>query len=204
MIRTLIALLVMLAAPASATQDRWPALFDVAGVAANDVLNIRTAPDPDAEQIGALPPDARGIEVVAANPRQTWGQVNVDGRTGWVSLHYLRRQPGQWLGATIDTVRCFGTEPFWSMTRRGDAVSWSKPEDKPEGTVQTELASLARRDVSGLIYRLTDGARGHLVMTLGSCSDGMSDYNYGIGAALTHDLDGAPALLAGCCTLDVD
>ncbi|SDY68050.1 SH3 domain-containing protein [Citreimonas salinaria] len=204
MIRFLVALLVLLAAPAFATQERWPALFDVAGVAANDVLNVRAAPDAGAEKIGELAPDARGVEVIAADARQNWGQVNVNGQTGWASLHYLRRQPGQWLGSTIETVRCFGTEPFWSVTRSVDAISWSMPEGRPDGTVQSDLASLARRDVSGLIYRLTDGMRGHLLMTLDSCSDGMSNYTYGIGAAVTHDLDGTPELLAGCCSLDVD
>lgn len=204
MVRAMIALLVLLAAPAFATQDRWPALFDVTGVAANDVLNVRAAPDPNAEKIGELTPDARGVEVIAPNPRQTWGQVNVNGRTGWASLHFLQRQPGQWQGAMIERARCFGTEPFWSMTRNGNAVSWSTPDGRPDGSVEAELESLARRDMSGLIYRLTDGSRGHLVMTLESCSDGMSDYTYGIGAALTHDLDGSPELVAGCCSLDVD
>lgn len=207
MIRFLVALLSLfpvLAGPAFATQDRWPALFDVTGVASNDVLNVRAAPDAGAEKIGELAPDARGVEVIAPDARQDWGQVNVNGQTGWASLHYLRRQPGQWLGSTIGNVRCFGTEPFWSMTRRGDAVSWSTPEERPQGMVQAELASMARRDVSGLIYRLQNGVHGNLVMTLDSCSDGMSDYTYGISAALTHDLMGTPELLAGCCSLDVD
>ena len=39
-------------------------MFDVTGVAANDVLNIRAAPDASAEIIGTLSPNARDIEVV--------------------------------------------------------------------------------------------------------------------------------------------
>ncbi|WP_375257862.1 SH3 domain-containing protein [Citreimonas sp.] len=203
MLRFALALL-LLASPAFATQDRWPALFDVSGVAADDVLNIRAEPNAGAEKIGDFAPDARSIEVIAPNERQDWGLVNVDGRTGWVSLHYMVRQPGQWLGAPIETVQCAGTEPFWSLTRRGDTVTWSTPEAETSGTVTTPLDTIARRDMSGVIYRLESDTRDHLAMTLERCSDGMSDYAYGIRAILTRDLDGAPEMFGGCCSLDVD
>jgi uncharacterized membrane protein len=204
MLRAALVLLLALAGPALATQNRWPALFDVTGVAADDVLNIRTQPDAGAEKIGAFAPDATGIEVIAPNERQDWGLVNVDGRTGWASLHYLARQPGQWLGAPIETVRCAGTEPFWSLTRDGDAVTWSTPEIETSGAVTTALDTISRRDISGVLYRLETGARDHLAMTLDRCSDGMSDHAYGIRAILTRDLDGTPEMLGGCCSLDVD
>lgn len=200
MFRLAVALLLCLAVPAFATQDRWPALFDVTGVAGDDVLNIRTGPDPASERIGSYAPSARDIEVIAPNERQTWGMVNVDGRVGWVSLRYLQRQPGQWLGAPIGNVRCVGTEPFWSLTRRGDAVTWSTPEGEADGSVTVTLDTIARRTTRGFVYAMA-GDRGHVILELAACSDGMSDRAFGISAAVTRNLDGAPELFAGCCSL---
>lgn len=51
-----------------------PDLFDVTGVNSNDVLNVRSAPDADAEVIGSLDHDARDIEIVAVE--DGWGRVN--------------------------------------------------------------------------------------------------------------------------------
>ena len=61
MIRILLTLL-FLALPAQA-QD-FPALYAVTGVAADDVLNIRSRPDAGAPIIGALAPDSTGVEVL--------------------------------------------------------------------------------------------------------------------------------------------
>ena len=65
--RRLAALLCLLATPLSA-QTVLPWLHDVTGVAANDELHIRQAPSASAPAIGALPPDARDVEVIAADP----------------------------------------------------------------------------------------------------------------------------------------
>ena len=100
MIRALL-LLFLLAGPAAATQDQWPALFDVSGVAPDDVLNIRAAPSASAEIIGTLAPDAAGVEVVRPDSRHGWGLVNTGEGSGWASLAFLVRRPGQWLGAEI-------------------------------------------------------------------------------------------------------
>ncbi len=68
--------LVSLVAPAAAAPS-LPALFSVTGVGAGDKLNVRAAPDPKAEVVGALAPDAEGIEVVGLDPTGEWGRVNV-------------------------------------------------------------------------------------------------------------------------------
>ncbi|MEO1155590.1 MAG: SH3 domain-containing protein, partial [Pseudomonadota bacterium] len=46
----------------------YPALFDVTGVASDDVLNIRSAPSATAEIIGTLAHNETGVEVVGEGP----------------------------------------------------------------------------------------------------------------------------------------
>lgn len=100
--------------PTSATTEGWPALFDVVGVSFDDVLNVRSSPDPDAEIIGDLAPSSKDVEVVRPDDTGNWGLVNSGEGTGWVSLAFLARQPGAWSGQFPDRAQCFGTEPFWS------------------------------------------------------------------------------------------
>ncbi|WP_436637830.1 SH3 domain-containing protein [Microbaculum sp. FT89] len=85
-----------------------PDFFRVVNVAADDVLNIRAAPDADAERIGAIPPDADGVrnlgcqgglsfaewekatpaEREAATHRR-WCRVAWDGMEGFVAARFL-------------------------------------------------------------------------------------------------------------------
>ncbi|WP_298437581.1 SH3 domain-containing protein [uncultured Jannaschia sp.] len=189
--------LLLAAGPAAATQDAWPALFDVAGVASDDVLNIRAAPRADAPILGTLAPDATGVEVVAPNGRETWGQVNVDEGTGWVSLRFLARQPGQWQGAFPPLASCFGTEPFWTVRVDGDTARWSTPEGEIEGLVTARAGSLSRRDRHGLRVVLADGSRIDGIISWRACNDGMSDRGYGLG----FDALRGENVLSGCCAL---
>ncbi|MDP5305494.1 SH3 domain-containing protein [Paracoccus spongiarum] len=86
-----------LAAPALAEPDFW----QVAGVPANDVLNIRAEPSARARQTGAL---ANGDLVRNAGCRDTaagrWCRIELldeMGGSGWVNAGFLRegRAPGQ-------------------------------------------------------------------------------------------------------------
>ncbi|MEM7487835.1 MAG: peptide-binding protein [Pseudomonadota bacterium] len=193
----LIALALGLAAgPAAATQDAWPALHDVTGVASNDTLNVRADPSADAQIVGALPHDTRGVEVIRPDDQQGWGLVNLGEGTGWVSLRFLARRPGQWQGAFPPLAACFGTEPFWTLRLDGDAVTFATPEDEAAGTVTARLGSSARRDRHGLRARIGERPLSSIVAAR-ACSDGMSDRAYGLAFdALLGD-----EVLSGCCTL---
>lgn len=198
--RALALVLALWTAPAWATQDAWPALHDVVGVAADDVLNLRAAPSATSEIVGTLAPDATGVEVIRPDDAHAWGLVNTGERTGWVALRFLARAPGQWFGATPDLAACFGTEPFWSLTfagdpdGRGDAVTWSTPEGAQTGRVLSRPSSSSDRRRHGLVMAF-DGIRTASVRTE-ACGDGMSDRAYG----LAIDVIGAD-VASGCCTL---
>jgi len=192
--RGVLPILALLAGPAAA--DSLPALYDVTGVAAGDVLNIRAEGKAEAAVVGTLPPDATAVEVVEESGN--WGLVNTGEGSGWVNLRFMARQPGPDWFALETPLRCLGTEPFWSLgiePATGVAV-YSTPEGGDRFTTVTARWPGTPYGASAAIAL----PEGFAVLTGGYCSDGMSDRAFGIRADLF--LTGDPAArLAGCCTL---
>jgi uncharacterized protein YraI len=100
----------MLGAGVAWAEADGPDFYSVTGVAANDVLNIRSEPDPHAAKVGAIPPNgtcirnlgckggltfqeftelspAQQAKRLQENPR--WCRVEYRGITGWVAGRYL-------------------------------------------------------------------------------------------------------------------
>lgn len=178
-----------------------PQLHDVTGVAADDRLNIRASPSPHAERIGALPPDARGIEVVAVDETGRWGKINSGERSGWVNLRYLAPR-----GVHIDNynlpvgLSCYGTEPFWSLTRSNGGFDLEMLGDTLQ-TFQIEIAqdSGIDGDLRRMIHLQTQDMPATAFLYPASCSDGMSDRSFGLAISLMISLSGP--LISGCCSL---
>ena len=198
--RVWVALLCLLASPLAATQDAWPALYDVAGVAPNDVLNIREAPTAEAPITGSLAFDATSVEVIRRAPRADWGLVNAGEGKGWVSLRYLKRQPGQWLGALPPVARCAGTEPFWSLDLEDQRLTYRAPDTTAQSYELTQSGpARGRRDRFHLRAKAAHGTA-TAVIALRACTDGMSSREYGLGVDLL--LTGSEFQhLSGCCSL---
>lgn len=204
--RTFLAIvLCMLGMPLWATQDQWPALYDVTGVAANDTLNIRQSPSPSAPIVGQLGPNDRGVEVIRPNDRHTWGQVNAGEVSGWVSLRFLARQPGQWLGQLPHIRACYGTEPFWGLDIAPDGrARFRTPQQSMSGGISGTVTASGRIDTHAVEFSMdgNPGTRLTGILRLAACNDGMSDRNFGISIDL---FSGSGArdmrLLTGCCSL---
>ena len=195
MIRLLVLLLGLSAGALQA--EVYPALHAVDGVAADDVLNIRAAPDAGADIIGTLASDATGVEVISVT--DGWALVNTGEGSGYAALRFLARQVGPDWHALAQPMACFGTEPFWSLTL--DPVAGVAIYTTPEvveaqpgpigqswpGTVQTPTAALAL-------------PQGLAVLRPADCSDGMSDRRFGIAIDI-FQLQGDGQRLSGCCAL---
>lgn len=187
-----------LAGPALATQEYiLPTLFDVTGVASDDVLNIRTRPDAGAPIMATLAPDATRIEVV--EERGGWGRVNAAEGSGWVSMRYMAYRTDVWQpGALPAAFRCLGTEPFWDARVEENGLVLRDPENQAgdRRPVQAVLDSGMFRDPMRVVVAQD--------MTLFShpqiCSDGMSDRIYGLSATLVLHGD-QPRMLSGCCLI---
>lgn len=89
-----------------------------------------------------------------------------------------------------------GTEPFWSGQAAGGRLTYATPE-KPEGQ---SIAVQRFGGRGGLSFSGTlEGRSLDLMVTPGSCSDGMSDRTY----PFTVTLQIAGALRKGCAWSDV-
>lgn len=200
----MIRILLLWTAFASAAQaETLPALRDVTGVSAGDVLNVRAEPTASAPVIATLAPDATSVEVV--EQRGNWGLVNAGEAAGWAYLKYLApRADAPWYGVT-STLRCFGTEPFWSLTVAPGAGDVRREEPGVPET-RLKLGAVSGADGHASIAFGAEGQPGgDLVLTGSRCSDGMSDRQFGITVTgtLRPGLSGAaePARLQGCCSV---
>ena len=187
-------------------QEALPALHDVTGVAADDVLNIRAEPGAGAALLASLSPDQTGVEVVALSPEGKWGLVNTNEASGWASMAYLARRPGKDWFAMQDALKCSWTEPFWGAgidAGMANAVQFSTPE-RPEQTLGmiSVWPGEPWRPVAGLTFAAAD-ATGMAVIRAETCSDGMSDRAFGLSIDLfvTRNMGGDSLALRGCCTI---
>jgi len=202
MIRTLTCCLALAAPTAAAAQDFVPRLYDVAGVAADDVLNVRAGPSASAAIVGALAPGRERVEVIGLDDTANWGRIGTGEGGGWVSMAYLERR---YLGETgmAEGMRCLGTEPFWSLTFSGGEATWSTP-----GTERTFPVAADRSLPSSAAHVYGWSATGDEplsgVIVATACSDGMSDRPYGWQTGLVRRTSAGVELLSGCCTLSSD
>lgn len=186
----------LLAPPAHATQEYiLPTLFDVTGVAADDVLNIRERPSATSPVIGQLAPDQTHIEVT--EERDGWARVNSGERSGWASMRYLTYRTDVWQAGQMPGFTCFGTEPFWNLRQSGDDLVL-EGVDMPAASypLQSVLGGDVFRDPSRALV-----AEGLTVSIIPQqCSDGMSDRAFGLRASVIRHGD-QPRLFQGCCSI---
>lgn len=204
-IAALVALLLSLSSPVLALEELTPEpawLYRVTAVAADDVLNIRAQPDPSAEIIGVLQPDASDIAVAGTrmevNGSVWWQVVGSDG-LGWVNARYLT--PVDDMPFPNDetfALQCSGTEPFWSASVAEGEARFMTPESESE-TWRAGPMTRAMGLIGRYAIRLEKGEDvGHLAAWRNHrfCSDGMSDIGFPFEAVL---ITPAGAVHAGCC-----
>ncbi len=185
------------ALPAQATQDGWPALHDVVFVAADDVLNIRAEPNASSEIIGTLAHDAEEVEIIEANDDLTWGRVNTGEMSGWVSMSFMERRPGQWDGIYPEFRTCYGTEPFWDLSRDDGVLTLDVAFDDEEAISETIAFETGTLNHRGRYSFASDSMVG--LISRAACNDGMSDRDFGLELNLV--LPGSQMHLQGCCSL---
>lgn len=183
---------------ALAQDTTFPARHEVFGVAADDMLNVRVAPDSSAEVIGALGPNEIGIEVLRLSNDGAWGRIALGEQSGWVSMRFL--VVSEYVEANRP-IRCLGNEPFWSLQIGSSQVVFDAPDNVALG-----LATI-RESTSGLnsmsIFLSEGGTAFTTIINRSLCSDGMSDREYGFRSTMFVESPGGNQLLTGCCTLDL-
>ena len=192
---------VLLFWPSLAWSDPFPALYDVSGVAADDVLNIRIGPAGGAEIIGILAPNATDIEIVRVSDDQKWGLVNTGDLAGWTSMRYLARHPGQEWGVIPLNLYCSGTEPFWGFDVEADGTArFEAPESQDGYRINARVPGIA---FPGDFAVVAEGPAGRAtaIVSLTSCNDGMSNREFGYTVGLLREGPASKVLHVGCCSL---
>lgn len=199
---SLIAIMLFSATSAIAEWDLFPAFYDVTGVASNDVLNVRAGTGASFPVIEALAYNDRYIEIVELSENGKWGLIGYAGGSGWASMRYLKRQPGQDGPNLPRPLSCGGNEPFW-----GIEFSQHTNEFNESGAMSHRLNTVWEGIPDGMLpvtygIRMAKGGdKIDAVITRSRCSDGMSDYEYGfeINALLSGTIGNR--MLTGCCSL---
>lgn len=181
----------------------FPALYDVTGVTANDVLNIRSEPSARSAILDGFGPFDRDIEVVGTDPTGKWARVFSGEQMGWASLRYLSRQPGQDGGMLPERIQCHGTEPFWDLDFQADHTTVLDRLGAEELSYEMSPLAMALNapDIHGAIGTGPQGAM-TISVTRDACNDGMSDLDFGLAVTVIYESAFGADILSGCCSLN--
>lgn len=197
-----IAMLIFSASIAHADLELFPALYDVTGVASDDVLNVRAGTGASHPIIESLAYNDRHIEIIKLSADGKWGQIGYPEANGWASMHYLQRQVGQSGPSLPRPISCGGNEPFWSINFSQGGNEFTEPGQMPHilPTVWEGIPD-GMPPVSYGIKMAGGTGEINAVVTRSQCSDGMSDRAYGfeINALLSGAIGNR--MLTGCCAL---
>ena len=205
----------------AAEADEQKAHFRVVRVESDDVLNMRIVPDPYAAKVGAIPPDARGIEATGRTAKRgdyIWREIMYRDVTGWVNSHFLVRDRAQAAGAPrqitpdpeitgstsgtsvfLEPLSCAGTEPFWGMLLKGRETVLDSLADGPLKIDLSPARQSPQMSTAWAIDARTEAGNkpvSIIVRRTNQCSDGMSDIIFPYETFIT--ISGGP-FYAGCC-----
>ncbi len=181
-----------------------PAYYRVAGVAGNDVLNVRQSPNASAPVVGSLAPDAFPVEVIKT--RDGWGYVAANEGMGWVSLRFLQQISFAKFANTNlpEGLSCGGVEPFWGLVMANDNVTFSAM-DEPERVYSLVGSGQSRNfgTSTSFVIGQNNGEPLTGIVSDQICSDGMSDIDYGRRIDVLLSGSGGTTALGGCCQISV-
>ena len=200
-------LILSLALVLPASSFAQPAYYRVTGVAADDTLNVRAQPRAGSADIGDLPPDADGIEVMGTDASGKWGQIIWQEANGWIAMRFLTPDAVQHVAGTAlpAGLMCAGNEPFWSMQFSVNSATYSDLG----GAVYPMALQGARVAEGRANFPVQTGFTGadaasNALIAPAACSDGMSDRTYPWRIDLLLTGGGAGRYLTGCCALPLE
>ncbi len=189
----------VLFAPAIAQAEfrQFPIVYEVVGVAENDVLNVRAKPNANAYDLGDLSPGQQA-EVTAFDETGNWARVLWHGEDGWVATRFLQEvmQYGDDFSGMPVNLSCSGTEPFWyAEIAPDDIFSFAEMGNEPMA-LQIETSTMSRNSLRANYAFITPRFTGFVRRA--ECNNGMSDATYGWALDLLEI--GKEALWSGCCS----
>jgi hypothetical protein len=156
----------------------------VVGVAADDVLNVRTGPGTEFDVAFELEPLAAGLEATGHNRLiegdGMWAEVTAEGGTGWVNVAFVSH-----LGDAADITTEVAPTPADlpsapTMDELGEAVARTRASEEPPSTITVvdgptvgDLGEITV-DVVGLGDDAVGGERLHVFGTPDESGDGFT------------------------------
>ncbi len=197
-----LALATALTAPTLALAE--PSYHRVTGVASDDTLNVRSAPDASSADIGDLAHDATAIEVSRTDASGGWGRILWNEGNGWISMRFLAPDPQPTLGKSGLPVglECSGTEPFWGLSLGAASARYSDigGSDLDLNIAET-LVAQGRLAWPALVSMEGPGSNGEAIVEARQCNDGMSDRDYPWQVDFILTRSGDRSFVTGCCSL---
>lgn len=185
-----------------------PGYYRVTGVASDDTLNVRLAPDGDSEDIGDLAHDATGIEVFDRDESGNWGRIVWEEGNGWISMRFLEADDTivKVGDSTLPSgLLCSGAEPFWSIRFSETTASFSDPNYTPSTLpLGDTLTAGGRPSFPAALRHRSDEAAALTIVRPQVCSDGMSDRDYPYAAVLLIRTLQGEGFYEGCCRLPLE
>jgi len=186
-----------------------PQIYQVTGISAGAHLNVRSAPTTNSADIGDLDSNVQ-VEVLELDASEEWGRILYNEDNGWVFMRYL--QP-----SSLPTIRdsalpvgmlCSGTEPFWYLDLSSDeqvSLSILDSVDTFPATIDSIRRMVEWQQFPVAIRASSSNARIAAVIDNGSCTDNMTDRDYGRVIELVLENSDTSAddvsVLSGCCYL---
>ncbi len=184
-----------------------PGYYRVSNVASDDTLNVRAAPSGSSADIGDLPFDARGVEVIDTDPSGAWGRILWEEGNGWLAMRFLAPDPVPTIAGTAlpAGLQCGGTEPFWSirLSQSGAVYSDMGGRSFAFALQGTRVAQGLQAFPVALQHAAANGRALSVIQPM-LCSDQMSDRDYPYGLTVLLEADGSSEFLAGCCWLPLN
>ncbi|RRH76913.1 SH3 domain-containing protein [Falsigemmobacter faecalis] len=175
-----------------------PELYNVTGVGAGDMLNIRAEPSASAPILGRLAPDRVQIEVTGQSSDGAWAQINAGEGSGWVAMRYLSFPGSLWQSGQLpEGLACFGTEPFWDLRQSGSSLHLRSPDS---GEQSYAITSVSDRGFPEDRIRAVQAGDLTAVIFPQDCSDGMSERSFALQVVLSLR-GGERPMLSGCCSI---
>jgi hypothetical protein len=153
------------------------AVLGVAGVAHDDVLNLRAAPGADQAIVDEIPPTYDGL-VAEGETRSLpvfWTKVDYEGSKGWVNMRYLA-----YLGTTDDITsqvisEMGGRAEAATMAELGKMVAEALSSEEPPSDI-VEVVEASFGDLGEVTFDVVglgdDSVRGLRLHVFGDASDG--------------------------------
>ena len=172
--------------------------LQVTQVASDDTLNMRLAANSKSAVVYQLPFDATNLIQVSRSGK--WIQVSYRDYVGWVYEKYVTPvQPATSRSVIGQELRCFGTEPHWTLQTQGHQISFGEYGETTSFTLNDKVRQGTNHNnlwLANFIDPDNPFQSYKAIIEKSTCSDDMSDKKHPFAIKI---INSHGQLFSGCC-----